>query len=93
MDADTKKAIAAGSSVLWSALLTVLKFIVGVVTGSLGILSEALHSALDMLAALGTYFAVKLAARPADAEHPYGHGRVESLTALAETLLLLATAG
>ncbi|MBR5895135.1 MAG: cation transporter [Akkermansia sp.] len=93
MDADTKKAIAAGSSVLWSALLTVMKFIVGIVTGSLGILSEALHSALDMLAALGTYFAVKLAARPADAEHPYGHGRVESLTALAETLLLLITAG
>ena len=93
MDADTKKAIAAGSSVLWSALLTVMKFIVGIVTGSLGILSEALHSALDMLAALGTYFAVKLAARPADAEHPYGHARVESLTALAETLLLLITAG
>lgn len=93
MDADTKKAIAAGSSVLWSALLTVMKFVVGIVTGSLGILSEALHSALDMLAALGTYFAVKVAARPADAEHPYGHGRIESLTALAETLLLLITAG
>ena len=93
MKADTQKAIAAGSSVLWSALLTVLKFVVGIATGSLGILSEALHSALDMLAALGTYFAVKLAARPADAEHPYGHGRVESLTALAETLLLLVTAG
>lgn len=93
MDSDTKKAIAAGSSVLWSALLTAMKFIVGIMTGSLGILSEALHSALDMLAALGTYFAVKIAARPADAEHPYGHGRIESLTALAETLLLLITAG
>lgn len=93
MNSDTKKAIAAGSSVLWSALLTVMKFIVGIATGSLGILSEALHSALDMLAALGTYFAVKIAARPADAEHPYGHGRIESLTALAETLLLLMTAG
>lgn len=93
MDADTKKAIAAGSSVLWSALLTAMKFVVGIATGSLGILSEALHSALDMLAALGTYFAVKIAARPADAEHPYGHGRIESLTALAETLLLLITAG
>ena len=93
MEADTKKAIAAGSSVLWSALLTVMKFIVGIATGSLGILSEALHSALDMLAALGTYCAVKIAARPADAEHPYGHGKVESLMALAETLLLLITAG
>lgn len=93
MDANTRKAIAAGSSVLWSALLTIMKFIVGILTGSLGILSEALHSALDMLAALGTYFAVKIAARPADAEHPFGHGRIESLTALAETLLLLVTAG
>lgn len=93
MDADTKKAIAAGSSVLWSAVLTALKFVVGIATGSLGILSEALHSALDMLAAIGTYFAVKLAARPADAAHPYGMGRIESLTALAETLLLLITAG
>lgn len=92
MDTDTKKAIAAGSSVLWSALLTVMKFVVGIMTGSLGILSEALHSALDMLAALGTYCAVKISARPADAEHPYGHGKVESLMALAETLLLLLTA-
>lgn len=78
---------------LWSALLTVMKFIVGIITGSLGILSEALHSALDLLAALGSLFAVKIAARPADEEHPYGHGKVENLMALVETLLLLLTAG
>ena len=78
---------------LWSAALTGLKFTVGIVTGSLGILSEALHSALDLLAALGTLFAVRVAARPADADHPYGHGKVENLMALAETLLLLTTAG
>ncbi len=89
---DAKKAAAAISSVVWSALLTVMKFVVGVATGSLGILSEALHSALDLLAAIGTLFAVKIAARPADEEHPYGHGKVENLTALAETLLLLLTA-
>ena len=92
MDADTKKTIAAVSSVIWSALLTLMKFVVGVLTGSLGILSEALHSALDLLAALGSLFAVKIAAQPADAEHPYGHGKVENLMALVETLLLLATA-
>ncbi len=84
--------MAAVSSVVWSALLTVMKFIVGLMTGSLGILSEALHSALDLLAALGTLFAVRIAARPADDDHPYGHGKIENLTALAETLLLLATA-
>ncbi len=89
---DARKAGAAISSVVWSALLTVMKFVVGLATGSLGILSEALHSALDLLAALGTFFAVKVAARPADDDHPYGHGKIENLTALAETLLLLITA-
>jgi len=93
MDADTKKKVAAASSVVWSGLLTIIKFVVGIMTGSLGILSEALHSALDLLAALGTLFAVKEAARPADDDHPYGHGKIENLTALGETLLLLATAG
>ena len=92
MTADTKKTIAAVSSVVWSALLTVMKFIVGIITGSLGILSEALHSALDLLAALGSLFAVRIAARPADDEHPYGHGKVENLMALVETALLLGTA-
>ncbi len=92
MDADTKKSIAALSSVIWSALLTAMKFVVGVLTGSLGLLSEALHSALDLLAAGGTLYAVKVAALPADKEHPYGHGKVENLMALGETLLLLLTA-
>lgn len=93
MDHDQKKSAAAISSVIWSCLLTVMKFIVGLMTGSLGILSEALHSALDLLAAMGTWFAVKVAARPADEDHPYGHGKVENLMALAETLLLVITAG
>ena len=93
MDADTKKSAAAWSSVLWSGTLAAVKLVVGVMTGSLGILSEALHSALDLVAAGGTVFAVKMAAQPADDEHPYGHGKVENLMALAETLLLLATAG
>lgn len=92
MTADMKKTVAAVSSVVWSALLTVMKFIVGIITGSLGILSEALHSALDLLAALGSLVAVRIAARPADDEHPYGHGKAENLMALVETLLLLITA-
>ena len=69
-----------------------MKFVVGVLTGSLGLLSEALHSALDLLAAGGTLYAVKVAAIPADKEHPYGHGKVENLMALGETILLLLTA-
>lgn len=91
MEQDTRKTLAALSSVVWSALLTVMKFVVGLATGSLGILSEALHSALDLLAAGGTLFAVRVAAKPGDEDHPYGHGKVENLMALGETLLLLAT--
>ncbi len=81
------------SSVLAAVLLTGLKIIVGLQTGSLGILSEAAHSALDLAAALVTLLAVRASDKPADAEHLYGHGKIENLAALFETLLLLATCG
>lgn len=64
---------------------------VGLLTGSLGILAEAAHSALDLVAALMTLLAVRISARPPDREHLYGHGKVESLSALFETLLLVGT--
>lgn len=89
--ADAEKRQAAFSSVIWSLFLTVLKLVAGVMTNSLGLLSEALHSALDLVAAGITYFAVRVAARPADRNHPYGYGKVENLSALVETVLLLAT--
>lgn len=91
-DAVHEKRRAALSSVLAALMLTSLKLIVGFLTGSLGILSEALHSGLDLAAAMITFIAVRVADRPADAHHLYGHGKVENLSALAETLLLLATA-
>ncbi len=81
------------TSVLAAVLLTTMKLVVGLWTGSLGILSEALHSALDLLAALITFFAVRVADKPPDADHQFGHGKVENLSALAETVLLLATCG
>jgi cation diffusion facilitator family transporter len=65
--------------------------VVGLLTGSLGILSEALHSALDLIAAVITLFAVRIADLPADNEHNYGHGKIENLSALIETFLLLVT--
>ncbi len=71
--------------------LTAFKFIVGLLTGSLGILAEAAHSALDLAAALMTLFAVRISARPPDRTHLYGHGKVENLSALFETLLLVVT--
>lgn len=92
-EADREKRLAALSSVGAALLLTGMKLGVGISTNSLGILSEAAHSGLDLLAALVTYWAVRAASRPADAQHPYGHGKVENLSALVETLLLLVTCG
>lgn len=89
--ADKEKRAAALSSVFWALLLTVLKLAAGLATNSLGILSEALHSGLDLVAAAITYFAVRVAAKPADKTHHYGYGKVENLSALAETVLLLVT--
>jgi cation diffusion facilitator family transporter len=89
--ADREKRSVALSSVMAAILLTGTKVVVGFATGSLGILSEALHSGLDLLAALLTFFAVRVSGRPADREHPYGHGKVENLSALLQTVLLLAT--
>lgn len=88
-----EKSRAAFSSVLWSAFLTGIKIWAGVKTGSLGIISEALHSGLDLMAAGMTFYAVRIAARPADESHPYGHEKIENLSALAETALLLITCG
>jgi len=88
---EREKRWAALSSVLAAIGLTTLKIIVGLMTNSLGILSEAAHSGLDLVAAVVTLFAVRVSDRPADKEHTYGHGKVENLSALFETLLLLAT--
>jgi cation diffusion facilitator family transporter len=73
-------------------LLVSLKIFLTVATGSLGVLSEALHSSLDLIAALLTYFSVRVSDRPADAGHTYGHGKVESFSAFLETGLLFVTA-
>lgn len=86
-----EKGLVALSSVLAAVLLTTLKIAVGLATGSIGILSEAAHSGLDLVAAAVTLFAVRFATRPADRRHAYGHGKVENLSALFETGLLLAT--
>jgi cation diffusion facilitator family transporter len=85
-----KKAVAA-SSVAAAVFLTGFKLVVGIMTGSLGIISEALHSALDLVAAGITWFAVRVSDRPADKDHHYGHGKIENLSALIETFLLLIT--
>jgi cation diffusion facilitator family transporter len=85
MNAKEKAAL---GSIATSAVLTVAKAAIGLLTGSLAILSEAGHSFLDLSATVLTYFAVRISGKPADAEHQYGHGKVESVSALAETALL-----
>src|SRR5262250_761616 len=84
---------AALSSIAASAVLTLAKAAVGFATGSLAILSEAAHSLLDLAATVMTFFAVRVSGKPADDEHHYGHGKVESVTALAETALLFLLSG
>ncbi len=91
ISASDEKFRVAITSVVAAIGLTAMKFVVGLMTGSLGILSEAAHSGLDLVAALVTVFAVRASAWPPDADHPYGHGKVENLSALFETLLLLLT--
>src|SRR5215213_3497555 len=89
---NTKQQAALGS-IFASAGLTIGKGIIGVMTGSLGLLSEAGHSLLDFVATVMTYFAVRISGKPADEEHHYGHGKVESVSALAETALLFLLSG
>jgi len=85
-----KRAVARNS--VWAAIgITLLKVTVGITTGSLGILSEALHSGLDLVAAMITLLSVRVSDKPADADHQYGHGKVENFSAFIETGLLLLT--
>jgi cation diffusion facilitator family transporter len=89
---DLKQRVALGS-IAASAGLIAAKSVAGVLTGSLAILSEAAHSLIDLAATVMTYFAVRISGKPADAEHHYGHGKVESVTALVETGLLFLLSG
>mgnify|MGYP001078559212 CR=1 FL=1 len=94
MDKDSgekEKRNAAGNSVIAALFLTSMKLVVGLITGSLGILAEAAHSGLDLVAASVTYLAVRISGKPADYDHHYGHGKIENFSALVETALLFIT--
>lgn len=86
-----EKRSVATNSLLAAIAITALKIAVGVTTGSLGILSEAAHSGLDLLAAAVTLYSVRVSDKPADSEHQYGHGKIENFSAFIETGLLLLT--
>jgi cation diffusion facilitator family transporter len=87
----SEKRNVAANSVYAALVITALKIVVGITTGSLGILSEAAHSGLDLVAAVITLMSVRVSDKPADADHQYGHGKVENFSAFIETGLLLLT--
>lgn len=86
------RTLAAGLSVASNTALVIIKLVVGVITGSVSIISEAAHSALDLFAALIAFFSVRESGRPADKEHPYGHGKIENLSGAVEAMLILLAA-
>jgi cation diffusion facilitator family transporter len=87
------KSGAAALSIASNALLIAIKLAAGAITGSIAILTEALHSLIDLVASVIAFISVRVADEPADADHPYGHEKVESLAATIEGLLILVGAG
>jgi cation diffusion facilitator family transporter len=90
---DPRKVRAAALSIASNTVLIVLKLVAGAVTGSIAIITEAIHSSVDLLASVIAYFSVRKADEPADADHPYGHAKVENLAAAIEGMLIVVGAG
>ena len=88
-----RKERAAAVSIVSNTLLIALKLVAGVVTGSIAILTEAVHSAIDLVASVIAFFSVRKAGQPADEDHPYGHDKVENVAAGIEGMLILVGAG
>ncbi len=89
----SEKSKAAWLSVASNTTLAVFKLIVGVAIGSISVISEALHSGIDLIAALIALFAVKTSGKPADNEHHYGHGKIENISGSVEAVLIFIAAG
>ena len=87
------KTRAAALSIVSNTVLIALKLAAGAITGSIAILTEAMHSSIDLIASFVAYFSVREADKPADAEHPYGHDKIENLAAAIEAMLILVGSG
>ena len=90
---DKRKSSVALLSVASNTILVLLKLTVGIIIGSVSVISEAIHSSVDLLAAMIALFAVRTSGKPADAEHPFGHGKVENMSGTVEALLIFLAAG
>jgi cation diffusion facilitator family transporter len=93
IDADRSKTRVAALSVASNTTLVALKVMVGLAMGSVSVISEAIHSGVDLLAAVIAFAAVKAAGKPADQEHPFGHGKMENISGTIEALLIFFAAG
>lgn len=80
-------------SILSNSLLIIMKVVVGILSGSVSIISEAIHSSMDLVAALIAFFSVKVSDNPPDTKHPYGHGKVENVSGVIEAVLIFVAAG
>jgi cation diffusion facilitator family transporter len=89
----SKKTKVASLSIISNSLLIVCKFIVGIITGSVSIISEAIHSSMDLLAAIIAFLSVKISDTPPDEQHPYGHGKYENVSGVIEAILIFIAAG
>ena len=89
----SKKTKAARLSVFSNAFLVIMNLTVGLISGSVSIMSEAIHTFIDMLAAIMAYFSVKVSDKPADEQHPYGHGKYENISGVVEALLIFVASG
>ena len=89
MEINRKKKYTAGLSIVSNVILTLLKVITGFLSGSLSIISEALHSLTDFMASILTFFSVIKSSKPADEDHPYGHGKYEDMAGFIEGLLII----
>lgn len=92
MGNNEKKVKVARLSIFSNTILIIMKVIVGILSGSVSILSEAIHSGLDLVAAVISYISVKLSGIPADKDHPYGHGKYENVSGVIEALLIFVAA-
>jgi cation diffusion facilitator family transporter len=92
MEKQKQKTSVALLSIISNSILVALKLVVGITTGAISVLSEAAHSSMDLIASVIAFFAVRISAKRPDMEHPFGHGKVEDISALAEALLIFIAA-
>lgn len=93
MKSDNKKVRVAALSIISNSVLIILKIVAGILSGSISIISEAIHSGMDLVASIIAFFSVRMSSKPADKKHPYGHGKIENVSGVIEGILIFIAAG